>query len=75
MLYPVAVAGAKFLGLLAKENSYLAIVLDDAPSDHVVRVTVADTDPVSFILRQDAIFHKSIGDAPAEENPLAVSPG
>lgn len=75
MLYPVTVAAPKVTLRFTKQNPHLAVAFDGASSDHVVRVTMADTDPVPFVLRQRAIFHDPVRNAPAKENSLAVSPG
>ena len=49
ILDKVAAAAAKFIGLLTKKDSNLAITFDHTPSDNVVRITVPDTDSVSDV--------------------------
>ncbi len=71
----VSAAASKFICLVTKEYPDLAIALDCAPFYNVVRVTVPDTDSVSAVLRQRAILCKPIRNAPAEENPLTITPG
>jgi len=47
----VAVATTKFIGLVAKEDPYLAIVFDCTVLYKVIRVTVSDTDAISLVFR------------------------
>ena len=75
ILYQVPATAAKFIGLVTKKDSHLAITFDHAPSYNVVRITVPDTDSISTVPEQNAIGHKPIGNAPAKEYSLAVAPG
>ena len=69
----VPAAAAKFICLITKQHPDLAVALDRALPNNVVRVTVPDTYSVSAVLRQGTILCKSIGNAPAEENPLTIA--
>ena len=71
----VPAATAKFICLLTKEYPDLAVALDRALPYNVVRVAVPDTDSVSAVLRQRTILCEPIRNAPAEENPLTITPG
>lgn len=46
----IAIAAAKFIGLLSKENPHLAILLDLAVSYDVVCVAVPDADSITSVL-------------------------
>ena len=71
----VPAAAAKFVCLVTKQYSHLAIAFDCAPFYNVVSVTVHDTDSISAVIRQHTILREPIGNAPAEENPLTIAPG
>ncbi len=71
----VPAAASKFIRLLAKEDSDLAVALDRALPNNVVRVTVPDTDSISAVFRQNTILCEPIGNAPAKENSLTIAPG
>ena len=75
ILNSVSMAGAEFIGLFTKEYPHLTIIFDRTSTNHVVRVTMSDTDSIPFVPRQCAIFHEPVGNTPAEENPLAVPIG
>ena len=49
ILDSVTAAATKFIGLLPKEDPHLAITFDCAVPYNVVRVTVSDTDSISFV--------------------------
>jgi hypothetical protein len=50
ILDPVSAAAAKFVRLFTKQYSDLAVALDCASPDIVVRVTMSDTDSESAVL-------------------------
>ena len=49
ILNPVAVATTKLSRCFTKQNPHLAIIFNRAPSDHVVRITMPNTDAVPFV--------------------------
>ena len=71
----VPAAASKFIRLITKQYSDLAVTLDRALPNNVVRVTVPDTDSIHPVLRQHTILCEPIRNAPAEENPLTITPG
>ena len=74
ILDPVPAAASKFVCLITKQYSNLTVTFDHALFYKVVCITVADTDSVSTVLRQNAVFRKAVRNTPAKENPLAISP-